>query len=338
MPFAPLFDISINSDATNIIVTDTSGAYNGITNTTGWGTPDFCNPGDPGITLSDITGLTITISELMTFTTVYSFAIPLTDLPSLYTGDFQIADLNVNLTSGPYSLGVGWTYGACNVAPVVFFDIIIPADYPENDIEGCLEICTDNTCNNLEITECTSTTTSVCNLNPVGWNLDPVTNVNTRRVYIEVWDYLNSVLIDTIVLLDKDVIPVIDLFPSPFNNSFSLPTQSFLYGDGIYEFKYFIETAAAPQPNYIVQIGSFINSFLCNSRSCVCNLWIKALNECDKKERAKRISIAQDADLMLFGIASQQGCLDLTKAQEIQETLNKICELDNCDSNTNCNC
>jgi len=345
MKFVPKFTVTADATGDNLIITDISGLYNPLVpalgHLNGYGSPDVCAIGDGlgPFDLNDMVSLVITVTETVGFTTVLTKTLSRSDLPATYTGDFIIDTLAFPLPSGTYNVGIAYTF-TCgpDIAPVQSITVV-KGPYPEDDIEGNLNICMSNSCNLLEIEECTSTPTSVCDPQTNGWSYDPTVNPDVERVYIEIWDYAKGCILDTIYLIDKTVTPIINVFPSPITGKFDLPDYTFNFGDGVYEFRYIVDVARPFQPNYQVEIGNFINTFYCNAKACVDALFEKALFECDANSQSDLMQTALDAQILFLGVVCNQACLDLTKAEEIRKTLIEICEIAKCSGDiSDCGC
>lgn len=345
--FIPNIKPQLNLECTEVNFLDETGTYNGTTNLNGWRVPNACNPGDLPFDTSNITGITIDIYNAPTAGTLLeTFTINIIDLPSAYGGSnfiYNATPFSWSHGSGLYSYeytvttNLGCNYNSPRKTLSLYKE---PWDTPYNNtsIEGMLNICLNKNCNTLEIKEETTVYNSTVGYLQTGWRFDPSVQNHSRKVYIEIVDLSGNIL-DVIYLLNKDVTPVINLFPSPFNDKFNLPDYTWNYPDGHYKFKYKIEHTLPNQPNFIYTLGEFEKFYTCKATNCVNNLWQEVFNTCeDSKEYESKLETALDADLLLRGIYAKVGCLDISKAQELQDTLLEICKMKNCkDPDCGCN-
>lgn len=201
--------------------------------------------------------------------------------------------------------------------------------------KGDLNICLLQTCSTLTIEECTTVLNSSEPFYDTGWKYDP--SVVSDKVYIDIYDH-NDVRLDTIYLLNKDVSPIINLFPSPFKGTFSLPDYKWTFPDGVYKFKYFVENVISEEVSNIYELASYESLHTCKAQACRDSLWrdVFALCETDPTYQDK-LSMAQNASILLAGVYSNANCLDLDASEDLRNTLASICEIRDCET-PGCGC
>jgi hypothetical protein len=203
--------------------------------------------------------------------------------------------------------------------------------------EGILDICLNNSCNTLSIKESTTVLNSTSCFLPTGWKYDP--SEVSNKVYIEIYDSGDN-LLDIIYLLDKTVSPIVNVFPSPFIEGFQLPEYIWNNPDGLYKFKYIVETPLNDTnvDPYVYELGVFEVFYYCNAENCVAELWLNYANndKCDDRIKNDLLSKAKQGDILLSGIKTKLMCLDTSVAKSILDTLYKICSL--LESSKDCGC
>ena len=335
MAFIPKIQLNFNVAATELNILDITGAYDGTTNLTGWGTPDACSPGDAGVDTSNIIYFYVEVydqANTLLETITLDTALPLT-----YAGNFSYT------TPTPIS----WSHGVGSFEYSLHFRIDTGCEFNldklpftigdiYNTTEGKLNICLNNNCSTLEIAEETTVLNSSKFFLSTGWEHNPT--VVSDKVYIKIYDVADN-LLDVIYLLDKTASPVVNVFPSSFIEGFKLDNYAWSNPDGYYKFKYIVETLAvnAEDPSTIYELGTFEKFYTCNAQACVDSLWLDAFNSCDNKDYADKVETAQDAQILLQGVMSKAACIDLTKAADIQATLFSICEINKC-GQPDCGC
>ena len=115
MAFIPKIQLNFNVAATELNILDITGAYDGTTNLTGWGTPDACSPGDAGVDTSNIIYFYVKVydqANTLLETITLDTALPLT-----YAGNFSYT------TPTPIS----WSHGVGSFEYSLHFIIRTPS-------------------------------------------------------------------------------------------------------------------------------------------------------------------------------------------------------------------
>jgi|TARA_R110000851_G_scaffold61648_1_gene142035 hypothetical protein len=114
MAFEPKIGLHFNTLLTTVDVVDISGIYNAITNPTGWGSPDTCNPGDAPFDTANLSSIEIhihgdnTTPGLSTITDGPFLGTLLNGIAPVLPGTYPGTDFiyNASPESWPYGTGI----------------------------------------------------------------------------------------------------------------------------------------------------------------------------------------------------------------------------------------
>lgn len=346
--FTPKLEITGNNDATEIEIFDISGVLSGTNNPNGWGTISYCSTDKGTLEVSDITSIIVNIYLSGTTTLVQSINIPVTELPSIPTDEFSLGTYAFTTSYGSYEAEIQYSTLECDLlSDKIEFEFISDEQIiGEPNPKGNLKICLLQSCNILNITEKTLSTTT-CPDNPNGWTINPGTYGYTatpiKKLYIDVFDSSNN-LVDTIIIVENDInydtstiTNITNNFENPHIGEFELPNHTWLQEDGYYKFMYRLEVDREFQPSFVIELSTNEHFFYCKAQKCVNDLWVKYVStcSCSDEEYKKLEEKTLQAQILLDGVKTSIGCMNTSDADEIVKTLNKICTLTNSDCGCN---